>query len=94
MHTQTIDTHELDIAISTVARYAGMAVVDVLSTLGWDIGRHPAHRFVTTNAFRRRHHQALLTVAKYSGIDIETVAQRLEHPEPVSQDQFRPDKAA
>ena len=39
MNTQTCETEYPDIAIITVARYAGVEVLDVLKTPGLDLGR-------------------------------------------------------
>lgn len=96
MNTQTVDYDYPDIAINTVARYAGVDVLDVLSALGQIFGARQSPSSHMLNAFQVRHHRTLHTVAKYSGIDVETVSQKLDHSEkPVFQDEFRhTDKAA
>ena len=96
MNAQTFDNDYPDIAINTVARYAGVGVLDVLSALSQKIGSRQSQSLRTLNSFQVKHRRALRTVAKYSGIDLETVTQRLDHSEqPVSQGEFRQvDKAA
>ena len=81
MNTQTCENEYPDIAIITVARYAGMEVLDVLSALGLDLRGHHSNPSVKLAPFAIRHRRALYTVAKYSGLEETLVAQRLEHPE-------------
>jgi hypothetical protein len=96
MNTQSFDNEYPDIAINTVARYAGVAVLDVLTALGQKLGRRLSHTSNSLSPFQVRHSRALHTVAKYSGIDVAMVVQSLGHAElPVPRDEFRhTDKAA
>ena len=96
MNTQTFDNDYPVIAINTVARYAGVGVLDVLTALGQNFGSHQSQSFRMLNSFQVQHSRALHTVAKFSGIDVETVIQKLEHSEkPVLRDEYRQtDKAA
>jgi hypothetical protein len=81
MNTQTCENEYPDIAIITVARYAGIDVLDVLTTLGLDPREKRSSPSVNVTSFAIRHSRALYTVAKFSGLDVALVAQRLEHPE-------------
>ncbi len=81
MNTQTCENEYPDIAIITVARYAGLEVLDVLTTLGLDLRGNHSTTSVNITPFSIRHRRALHTVAKFSGLDEALVAQRLEHPE-------------
>jgi len=81
MNTQTCENEFPDIAIITVARFAGLEVKDVLKTLGLDLRRYQLNPSVSLSPFSIRHRRALQTVAKFSGIDLSLVTQRLEHPE-------------
>lgn len=86
MNTQTCENDYPDIAIVTVARYAGIEVLEVLSSLGIDLREHHSNPSVKLAPFAIRHRRALFTVAKYSGLDESVVVQRLEHPELHRQD--------
>ena len=96
MNTQSFDNEYPDIAINTVARYAGVGVLDVLTALDRKLGRRLTHIPNSLSPFQVRHSRALYTVAKYSGIDVAMVVQSLGHAElPVTRDEIRhTDKAA
>ena len=96
MNTQTCENEYPDIAIITVARYAGMEVLDVLSTLGLDLRGNHFRQPASLSPFSIRHRHALYTVARYSGIDLALVTERLEHPERTRADReiMPSDKAA
>lgn len=81
MNTHTCENEYPDIALITVARYAGVELLDILKTLGLDLGQHRSTASVSLSPFWIRHRRALHTVAKYSGIDVAIVAHKLEHPQ-------------
>jgi len=81
MNTQTCENEYPDIAIITVARYAGIDMLDVLTALGLDLRQKRSNPSGNATSFAIRHRRALYTVAKFSGLDDTIVAQRLEHPE-------------
>jgi hypothetical protein len=84
MNTGITETEYPDIALVTVAKYAGLNVLDVFAALSQCIEHH--HSSVSSSPFPIRHSRALLTVAKFSGIDVATVTKRLWHPEPPIRD--------
>ena len=85
MQTQAFDNQYSFTAMHTVARYAGIGVLDVATAVGLHLTENRRgqllYRLSSDIPERLRHEDALKTIVKFSGIDFDTVSRRLEYPE-------------
>lgn len=81
MQTQAFDNQYSFTAMHTVARYAGIGVLDVAMALQDHHTRGQSGTAPPSRLFQLRHEDALKTIVKFSGIDFDTVSRRLEYPQ-------------
>lgn len=66
-------------AVSTVARYAGLALADVLAILDRRKPRHRIPKYEAQSSIDLKHRRAIVTVAKYAGIILTASLQAPEY---------------